>query len=291
MLEHSTLDTSIRDLEKEEEQLLDALNTIRLRRRAQAVSQGYTGDYSVQFGTFLQHEYTTLFGRLQSVTDMKKAAKARKAAANGPPPITPNSLGRVGVVLRYRLLNNSGASVFVNCVGKLMGIAATAANAYPLYESITLKKLVVYGPGIVATSAGSVDTSSYTISVRMDDGVVAPFGSERRYSDTPTTERGSRISARFQGTMNLPIDVAASATLSGQRLFYVEGPLGTIVDLHCTVQYNSSRFTAGPVLTGTGMTVGKTYFAYLDNTNSSASTTGTQLLLPIGQGAATTGWY
>lgn len=211
--------------------------------------------------------------------------KKRKKNKGAVIPITPPALTdvlRVGLTLRYQKTNASDASVYTNCVGKLLCAATAGTTAFAIYEGIRLRRVTVRTAGVVNTGAGGFLIYNNAIALRLDDGAAAPFGQERRYTDVPTTTRGAVVSAKMQGLNSMWFDADAAASVTGQRLMLISGPIGTIVDVKCVLQLIINKSSALTALSGAGLTARILYFNYLDNTASAgAPTAGTQYLQNI----------
>lgn len=191
---------------------------------------------------------------------------------------------RVGVTLRYQKTASGDANVYIACIGKLYAMAISAVQAWPVIESIRLRRITVRSPGLTNTGAGGFLTFPAAIGLRLDDGAIAPFGQERRYSDVPTTTRGAMVSAKMSGLNAMWIDCSycVLAAAQGQRVFVLTAPTGTIVDLKVTMQFMVNKAqNIGNVLVGVGMTTGVVYNNFLDNTNNT-NAAGTQQLQYIG---------
>lgn len=188
---------------------------------------------------------------------------------------------RVGVVFRYQKTATSDASVYTNNFGRLYFVATGATTAYSMYESIRIKRITVRSMGVVNNSAGGFSLLTNQITLRMDDGQVAPFGSERRYTDTATNAAGAVVSAKTTGLLSSWMNSNDAIALAGQRICTISGPQGAIVDVKCSIQFIVSTASAGTAMVVSGATAGKVYFNYLDNSSTSSTTAGTQVLQNI----------
>jgi hypothetical protein len=122
----------------------------------------------------------------------------------------------------------------------------------------------------------------------MDDGVLPPYGSERVYSQSSTGEKGVYMSIRFKGVNANWLDAGAADSITGQRLFSMTGPAGTIVDFHCAVRFRCAKSLAVAGLVGTGLGTGVLYYNYLDNTDTAGTGAGTNILPCINWGGGPT---
>lgn len=212
----------------------------------------------------------------------KSIGKKPKAIPKAPPVI--DGLLKIGVTLRYQKTSTSTAFVYTNCLGKLLYVANSATVGYTVYEAIRLKRITVRALGIVNNSAGGFSLLTNQITLRMDDGAALPFGSERRYTDMATNASGAVVSAKMDGINSQWINADESMAVTSQRICTIDGPQGSIVDLKATIQMRVSQTGAVVALTGSGLGTGKMYFNYLDNTSTSGTTAGTQLLQNINGG-------
>lgn len=222
----------------------------------------------------------------KALAAQSKREKEERRLRDGPPPLV-NAGATSGMILRYRLATEaSAASVYVNCLGKLMAIAITGTALQRTYDSIRLNKIRVWAPPQVTTSATGY--LGVPVQVRLDDGVLPPYGSERLYSQSPTGEKGVYMSIKFQGVQISWLDAGTCDTITGQRLFSMTGPAGTIVDLHCAVRWRGVKSLAVNSLASTALSTGAVYYNYLDNTDTAGSGNGTQILACLNWGGGPT---
>lgn len=188
---------------------------------------------------------------------------------------------RFGTTIRYQKTSASDAAVYIACLAKLICVATSATTGSTIYESIKLKRVSAWSAGVTNTGAGGFLIYNNAIALRFDDAAVAPFGSERRVTDVPTTTSGAYVTSKCTGLLRQWIDANTASSTAGQPLVRVSGPIGTIVDIKVALQVMLNRSSAMPNLAGAGLTTRVIYFNYLDNSDTTAAAAGTQFLQAI----------
>jgi len=223
---------------------------------------------------------------MQKSSRKAKKNKQRVAKVPSSPPSLVDVL-RVGVTLRYSKTSSSDASVYTNCMGKLICASTAATTAFCVYESIRVRRVTVWGLGIVNNSAGGFNMLTNVVTLRFDDSPIAPFGQERRVTDVgASSSKVPCVSLKTSGMFANWIDADNSVSVTGQRMMLISGPQGSTIDVKCTIQLIVSKTSAFTTLSGGGMTACKLYYNYLDST-SSAGAAGTQFLLNINSSNST----
>jgi hypothetical protein len=165
------------------------------------------------------------------------------------------------MVLRYVKTNASQSNVQCNGLLGLFIMAHTSTTGSAFYSAIKLKSFKVYLSPTVNTSGTGVQPHSISIASRATP--VGGVASQRSVSDIATTMRGAYVKFKLKEWNSWWFDTSTSST----TVVVINGPIGTIVDLHCVVGLTNIP-GVNPTFTSTGATVGAMYANYLDCTST-----------------------
>ncbi len=199
------------------------------------------------------------------------------------PPRLPTSF-LLPIVIRYQKTSASVASVVWRCLANLLIVSVGTTSGYVIYCQFKCKKVKLYGLASAASGATGYSTPPVRLTmygVPTSDTATSPIQNRRTKEDVSTNEHGCMVSLPFPQSNNWYDVYGVVSMTNSPPAFAVEGPIGTIVDLHMVLDiFGASRTTLPKTSTTTGASAQVPYFNLLDNTTSTGSA-GTSFLTPI----------
>ncbi len=184
-----------------------------------------------------------------------------KNQARADPPVPPSIMlvPSIPIVFRYLKTNATAATVSSTDFGKLIVQASSATAAVAIYEACRLTKIQAWSPPTAMTSATGFVIPSAIIT--QQSSWIAGFGSERKSQGFSSATRCGYAKLKLKPPTN---DWAEPAGTAGINMFKIEGPIGTVVDVHMVLRLYA-KGTTGTSVAGAGATAGKLYGNFLDS--------------------------
>ncbi len=202
---------------------------------------------------------------------------------NTDPPRLPTSF-LMPIVIRYQKTSASTASVYWRALANLLIVSIGTTSGYVIYTQFKCRKVCLYGLASAASGAAGYSTPPVRLTmygVPTSDAGTSPIQNRRTKEDNSTNERGCMVSLPFPQQNNWYDVFGVVSMTNSSPAFAVEGPIGTLVDLHLVLDiFGASRTTLPKTSTTSGATSQVPYFNLLDNTNSTGAA-GTSFLTPI----------
>ncbi len=187
------------------------------------------------------------------------------------------------MVIRYQKTSATRADVFWRCLANLLIVSTGTTSGYVLYSQFKPTKLVAYGLASAASSATGYSTPPVrliTLGVPSTDTANNPIQNRKVKEDVSTNDRGCMVSLPFPGAGNwYDVFGVVSMTNTGS-CFTLDGPIGTLLDLHIVFNLSGMRTTLPKTSSTSGATAQVLYYNLLDNTNATGAA-GTSFLTPI----------
>lgn len=242
-----------------------------------------------------------LFFNMQSSSSDRRRVRQRRARIRAPlgtnqaplvvrdvddntdPPRLPTSF-LMPIVIRYQKTSASVASVVWRCLANLLIVSIGTTSGYVIYTQFKCRKVACYGLASAASSATGYSTPPVRLTmygIPSTDSGTSPIQNRRTKEDVSTNDHGCMVSLPFPERNNWYDVFGIVSMTNSPPAFAVEGPIGTIVDVHLVLDiFGASRTTLPKTSTTSGATSQVPYFNLLDNTNSTGAA-GTSFLTPI----------
>lgn len=221
------------------------------------------------------------------IRTFKKSKKSTDVSQHDAIPPQISSRLTVGQTFRFRLQNNAGFIPISWASLRNLVWIGQAASGLSLFQSVRLKRITLYVPGLVTSSSSVLVPIEPRITLGPGTLAANFIGDAKSKSSSPYSAEGAKI------TMKVPQSEPAgqwhfltgASTTTLPPAFEVVGPIGSVVDVQLVLRFASESgdlyTNTQPALVAASAALGSIYFNYLDNTTA-AGAVGSANWIPTG---------